>query len=148
MNKNLEKVCKYLIENKIADEDLFVDFNENLLMYKEFEWDLNSEFTEVEVKNYDGEYKELVIEDCDNYKLIIDFYGQIELETPEEEATGEIDRLLEVNKELAKRCELLEQMNQLFKSYTKEELENWKSMKEYADLHSRVYLNEILAGVR
>ena len=58
MNKNLEKVCKYLIENKIADEDLFVDFNENLLMYKEFEWDLNSEFTEVEVKNYGEEYVE------------------------------------------------------------------------------------------
>ena len=153
MNKNLEKVCKYLIENKIVNPDLFVDFDEEILIYKEFEWDLNIEFTEVTLKDYDGEYVELVIEDCDQYKLIIDCYGQIELETPEEEATGEIDRLLEVNKELAKRCELLEQMNQLFKSYTKEELEYLKSMQEYAeqeyaDLYNRVCLSEILSGVR
>lgn len=121
MNKNLEKVCKYLIENKIVNEDLFVDFDEEILMYKEFEWDLNSEFTEVEVKNYGEEYVELVIEDCDQYKLIIDCYGQIEIETPEEkgswlsieEAIEEIDRLLEVNKDLAKRCKLLEQLNEI-----------------------------------
>ena len=85
MNKNLEKVCKYLIENKIVNADLFVDFDEEILIYKEFEWDLNSEFTEVTLKDYDGEYSELVIEDCDQYKLIIDCYAHLEIEIPEDE---------------------------------------------------------------
>lgn len=160
MNKKEEKVCRFLVTNKIANKDLTLDFNEGILMYKDFEWDLNSKYTEVEVR----EYEELVIEDCDQYKLIIDWDGTIEVETPEEkegswlsleEAIGEIDRLLEVNKDLAKKCELLEQTNKIdkfLKSYgvgdLDEAIENFKSMKEYADLCNKVYLNTMLTGVR
>ena len=124
MNNNLEKLCRFLVTNKIADRDLTLDFDEGILMYKDFEWDLNSKYTEVEVNEYEEEYEELVIEDCDQYKLIIDCYWHLEVETPEEkegswlsleEAIGEIDRLLEVNKDLAKRCELLEQTNKINK---------------------------------
>lgn len=163
MNNNLEKVCRFLT-NKIANKDLTLDFDEGILIYKDFEWDLNSKYTEVEVKEYDEIYEELVIEDCDQYKLIIDCYGHIEVETPEEkegswlsleEAIGEIDRLLEVNKDLAKRCELLEQTNKIdkiLKSYGAgdfdEVIEHFKSMKEYADLCNKVYLNTMLTGVR
>ena len=110
MNKNLEKVCKYLIENKIVNEDLFVDFDEEILMYKEFEWDLNSEFTEVEVKNYGEEYSELVIEDCDQYKLTIDCYCQIEIETPEEDES-ELEELRRENSKLLYKIEMLEETN-------------------------------------
>lgn len=153
MNKKEEKVCRFLVANKIANKDLTLDFNEGILMYKDFEWDLNSKYTEVEVR----EYEELVIEDCDQYKLIIDWDGTIEVETPEEkegswlsleEAIGEIDRLLEVNKDLAKKCELLEQTNKIdkfLKSYgvgdLDEAIENFKSMKEYADLFNKIYIN-------
>lgn len=160
MNKKEEKVCRFLVTNKIANKDLTLDFNEGILMYKDFEWDLNSKYTEVEVR----EYEELVIEDCDQYKLIIDWDGTIEVETPEEkegswlsleEAIGEIDRLLEVNKDLAKKCELLEQTNKIdkfLKSYgvgdLDEAIENFKSMKEYADLCNKVYLNTMLTEVR
>lgn len=160
MNKRLEKLCRFLVTNKIIDRDLTLDFDEGILMYKDFEWDLNSKYTEVEVR----EYEELVIEDCDQYKLIIDWDGTIEVETPEEkegswlsleEAIGEIDRLLEVNKDLAKKCELLEQTNKIdkfLKSYgvgdLDEAIENFKSMKEYADLCNKVYLNTMLTGVR
>lgn len=160
MNKKEEKLCRFLVTNKIADRDLTLDFDEGILMYKDFVWDLNSKYTEVEVR----EYEELVIEDCDQYKLIIDWDGTIEVETPEEkegswlsleEAIGEIDRLLEVNKDLAKKCELLEQTNKIdkfLKSYgvgdLDEAIENFKSMKEYADLCNKVYLNTMLTGVR
>lgn len=160
MNKKEEKLCRFLVTNKIADRDLTLDFDEGILMYKDFEWDLNSKYTEVEVR----EYEELAIEDCDQYKLIIDWDGTIEVETPEEkegswlsleEAIGEIDRLLEVNKDLAKKCELLEQTNKIdkfLKSYgvgdLDEAIENFKSMKEYADLCNKVYLNTMLTGVR
>ncbi len=160
MNKKEEKLCRFLVTNKIADRDLTLDFDEGILMYKDFEWDLNSKYTEVEVR----EYEELVIEDCDQYKLIIDWDGTIEVETREEkegswlsleEAIGEIDRLLEVNKDLAKKCELLEQTNKIdkfLKSYgvgdLDEAIENFKSMKEYADLCNKVYLNTMLTGVR
>ena len=153
MNKKEEKVCRFLVTNKIANKDLTLDFNEGILMYKDFEWDLNSKYTEVEVR----EYEELVIEDCDQYKLIIDWDGTIEVETPEEkegswlsleEAIGEIDRLLEVKKDLAKKCELLEQTNKIdkfLKSYgvgdLDEAIENFKSMKEYADLFNKIYIN-------
>ena len=160
MNKKEEKLCRFLVTKKIIDRDLTLDFDEGILMYKDFEWDLNSKYTEVEVR----EYEELVIEDCDQYKLIIDWDGTIEVETPEEkegswlsleEAIGEIDRLLEVNKDLAKKCELLEQTNKIdkfLKSYgvgdLDEAIENFKSMKEYADLCNKVYLNTMLTGVR
>ena len=164
MNNNLEKVCRFLVTNKIANKDLVVGFDENLVIYKDFEWDLNSKYTEVEVNEYEEEYEELVIEDCDQYKLIIDCYGHLEVETPEEkegswlsleEAIGEIDRLLEVNKDLAKKCELLEQTNKInkfLKSYgagdLDEAIEHFKSMKEYADLCNKVYLNTMLTEVR
>lgn len=110
MNKNLEKVCKYLIENKIVNEDLFVDFDEEILMYKEFEWDLNSEFTEVEVKNYGEEYSELVIEDCDQYKLTIDCYAHLEIETPKEDES-ELEELRRENSKLLYKIEMLEETN-------------------------------------
>ena len=164
MNKKEEKLCRFLVTNKIADRGLTLDFDEGILMYKDFEWDLNSKYTEVEVNEYEEEYEELVIEDCDQYKLIIDCYGHLEVETPEEkegswlsleEAIGEIDRLLEVNKDLAKRCELLEQTNKInkfLKSYgagdLDEAIEHFKSMKEYADLCNKVYLNTMLTEVR
>lgn len=160
MNKKEEKLCRFLVTNKIADRDLTLDFDEGILMYKDFEWDLNSKYTEVEVK----EYEELVIEDCDQYKLTIYWDGTIEAETPEEkegswlsleEAIGEIDRLLEVNKDLAKRCEVLEQTNKInkfLKSYgagdLDEAIEHFKSIQEYADLCNKVYLNTMLTGVR
>lgn len=120
MNKNLEKVCRFLVENKIADEDLIVGFDEGILMYKDFEWDLNSKYTEVEVKKYDGEYQELVIEDCDGYKLIIDCHGDLEVETPD----SAIKTLLD--------------------SYNTEEvkalLEQFKFIQENADLFTRIYI--------
>ena len=163
MNNNLEKVCRFLT-NKIANKDLTLDFDEGILIYKDFEWDLNSKYTEVEVKDYDGEYEELLVEDCDGYKLTIDCYGHIEVETPEEkegswlsleEASGEIDRLLEVNKDLAKRCELLEQTNKInkfLKSYgvgdLDEAIEHFKSIQDYAKLCNKVYLNTMLTEVR
>mgnify|MGYP004541530759 CR=1 FL=1 len=90
--------------------------------------------------------------------------GSIEVETPEEkegswlsleEAIDEIDRLLEVNKDLAKRCELLEQTNKIdkfLKSYgvgnLGEAIEHFKSIQDYAKLCNKVYLNTMLTGVR
>lgn len=109
MNKKLEKVCRFLIENKIANEDLVVGFDENLVIYKDFEWDLNSKYTEVEVKDYDGEYEELVIEDCDQYKLTIDCYGSLEVETPGDET--ELEELRRENSELLYKIEMLEEAN-------------------------------------
>lgn len=83
MNKNLEKVCRFLVENKIADKDLTLDFDEGILMYKDFEWDLNSKYTEVEVKIYGDEYEELIVEDIDGYILTIFNSGTIEVVEPE-----------------------------------------------------------------
>ena len=67
----------------------------------------------------------------------------------------EIDRLLEVNKDLAKKCEVLEQTNKInkfLKSYgagdLDEAIEHFKSIQEYADLCNKVYLNTMLTGVR
>lgn len=109
MNNNLEKVCRFLVTNSIANKDLVVGFDENLVMYKDFEWDLNSEYTEVEVKDYDGEYEELVIEDCDKYKLIINCYGSLEVETPDEKT--ELEELRRENSELLYKIEMLEKAN-------------------------------------
>lgn len=108
MNKKLEKVCRFLIENKIANEDLVVGFDENLVIYKDFEWDLNSKYTEVEVNEYEEEYEELVIEDCDQYKLTIYWDGTIEVETPEEK---ELEELRRENSELLYKIEMLEKAN-------------------------------------
>lgn len=163
MNNNLEKLCRFLIENKIVNEDLVVGFEENLVIYKEFEWDLERD--EVEISDFRPfDCAKLKITDVDEYKLTIFEDGTIEVETPEEkegswlsleEAIDEIDRLLEVNKDLAKRCELLEQTNKInkfLKSYgagdLDEAIEHFKSMKEYADLCNKVYLNAMLTGVR
>lgn len=169
MNKKEEKVCRFLVTNKIANKDLTLDFNEGILMYKDFEWDLNSKYTEV--KDYDGEYEELVIEDCDKYKLIINCYGSLEVETPDDET--ELEELRRENSELLYKIEMLEEANKdlaniinnktdiaekddvikrFLKSYgvgdLDEAIEHFKSMKEYADLCNKVYLNTMLTGVR
>lgn len=107
MNKKEEKLCRFLVTNKIANKDLTLDFNEGILMYKDFEWDLNSKYTEV--KDYDGEYEELVIEDCDKYKLIINCYGSLEVETPDDET--ELEELRRENSELLYKIEMLEEAN-------------------------------------
>lgn len=164
MNNNLEKVCRFLVTNKIANKDLVVGFDENLVIYKDFEWDLERD--EVEISDFRPfDCAKLKITDVDEYKLTILEDGTIEVETPDdetegswlslEETIGEIDRLLEVNKDLAKRCELLEQTNKIdkiLKSYgagdLDEAIEHFKSMKEYADLCNKVYLNTMLTGVR
>ena len=172
MNKKIEKVCRFLIENKVANKDLILDFDEGILMYKDFEWDLNSKYTEVEVKEYDEIYEELVIEDCDQYKLTIYWDGTIEVETPEEK---ELEELRRENSELLYKIEMLEKANKdlaniiknksetdmaekddvikrFLKSYgagdLDEVIEHFKSMKEYADLCNKVYLNTMLTGVR
>lgn len=135
MNKNLGKVCRFLIENKIMDEDLIVGFDEGILMYKEFEWNLNSKYTEVEVNDYDGEYEELLVEDCDGYKLTIDWDGTIEVETPNNEAE-EIESDI---KALLDFCN-----NEEFKAL----LEHFKFIKEHADLFNRIYVDMPKIGVR
>lgn len=113
MNNNLEKVCRFLIENKVSDKDLIVGFDENLVIYKDFEWDLERDEVETPEEK-EGSWLSL------------------------EEAIGEIDRLLEVNKDLAKKCELLEQTNKIYKflkSYgvgdLDEAIEHFKSMQNY-----------------
>lgn len=178
MNKRLEKLCRFLVTNSIANKDLVVGFDENLVIYKDFEWDLNSKYTEVEVNEYEEEYEELVIEDCDQYKLIIDCYGHIEVETPEEK---ELEELRRENSELLYKIEMLEKANKdlaniiknkseksetditdiaekddvikrFLKSYgvgdLDEVIEHFKSMKEYAKLCNKVYLNTMLTVVR
>lgn len=171
MNKKEEKLCRFLVTNKIADRDLTLDFDEGILMYKDFEWDLNSKYTEVEVKEYEEEYEELVIEDCDQYKLIIDCYGHLEVETPGDET--ELEELRRENSKLLYKIEMLEEANKdlaniinnktdiaekddvikrFLKSYgvgdLDEAIEHFKSMKEYADLCNKVYLNTMLTVVR
>ena len=123
MNNNLEKLCRFLIGNRVSDKDLVVGFDENLVIYKDYEWDLERD--EVEISDFRPfDCAKLKITDIDEYKLTIFEDGSIEVETPEEkegswlsleEAIDEIDRLLEVNKDLAKRCELLEQTNKIDK---------------------------------
>ena len=49
-NNNLEKVCRFLVTNKIANKDLVVGFDENLVIYKDFEWDLERD--EVEISDF------------------------------------------------------------------------------------------------
>lgn len=133
MRKNLEKVCRFLVENKIADKDLTLDFDEGILMYKEFEWDLNSKYTEVEVKIYGDEYEELLVEDCDRYKLIIDWYGHLEVETPDDEGVNS-------------------NIKALLDFYNTEELkallEHFKFVQENADLFNRIYIDMPKIGVR
>ena len=106
MNKKEEKLCRFLVTNKIADRDLTLDFDEGILMYKDFEWDLNSKYTEVEVNEYEEIYEELVIEDCDQYKLIIDWDGSLEVETPEEEFNKD-EYIKELERLVAKQSTLI-----------------------------------------
>lgn len=163
MNNNLEKLCRFLIRNRVSDKDLVVGFDENLVIYKDYEWDLERD--EVEISDFRPfDCAKLKITDIDEYKLTIFEDGSIEVETPEEkegswlsleEAIDEIDRLLEVNKDLAKRCELLEQTNKIdkfLKSYgvgnLGEAIEHFKSIQDYAKLCNKVYLNTMLTGVR
>ena len=135
MNKNLEKVCRFLVENKIVDKDLTLDFDEGILMYNDLEWDLDSKYTEVEVKIYDDEYEELVVEDCDGYKLTIDWYGHLEVETPEDEAE-----------------EIESDIKALLDFYNNEEfkelLEDFKFIQEHADLFNKIYISIPKIGVR
>ena len=173
MNKKEEKLCRFLVTNKIANKDLILDFDEGILMYKDFEWDLNSKYTEVEVKEYDEIYEELVIEDCDQYKLTIYWDGTIEVETPGDET--ELEELRRENSELLYKIEMLEKANKdlaniiknksetdidekddvikrFLKSYGAGDLdtaiEHFKSIQEYADLCNKVYLNTMLTEVR
>lgn len=90
MNKKEEKLCRFLVTNKIADRDLTLDFDEGILMYKD----------------YDGEYEELVIEDCDQYKLIIDWDGSLEVETPETEFNKD-EYIKELERLVAKQSTLI-----------------------------------------
>ena len=133
MNKNLEKVCRFLVENKIVDKDLTLDFDEGILMYNDLEWDLDSKYTEVEVKIYDDEYEELVVEDCDGYKLTIDWYGHLEVETPEDEAE-------EIESDIKALIDFYN--NEEFKAL----LEHFKFVQENADLFNRIYID--MPGVR
>ncbi|WP_303188433.1 hypothetical protein [uncultured Clostridium sp.] len=170
MNNNLEKVCRFLIENKVSDKDLIVGFDENLVIYKDFEWDLNSKYTEVEVNEYDEIYEELVIEDCDQYKLTIYWDGTIEVETPGDET--ELEELRRENSELLYKIEMLEEANKdladiiknksetdiaekddVIKRYIdtdefKALLENLKFIEENVDLFNGIYVDIPKIGVR
>ena len=121
MNKKEEKLCRFLVTNKIIDEDLTLDFDEGILIYKNFEWDLNSKYTEVEVNEYEEEYEELLVEDCDGYKLKIGCYGDLEVETPDSDVRALLD------------------------SYNTEEfralLEHFKFIQENAVLFTRIYID-------
>lgn len=161
MNKKEEKLCRFLVTNKIANKDLILDFDEGILMYKDFEWDLNSKYTEVEVNEYEEEYEELVIEDCDQYKLIIDCYGHLEVETPGDET--ELEELRRENSKLLYKIEMLEEANKdlaniinnktdiaekddVIKKYIdtdefKALLENLKFIEENVDLFNGIYVD-------
>lgn len=160
MNKKEEKLCRFLVTNKIADRDLTLDFDEGILMYKD----------------YDGEYEELVIEDCDQYKLIIDWDGHLEVETPGDET--ELEELRRENSELLYKIEMLEKANKdlaniiknkseksetdiaekddvikrFLKSYSigdlDEAIEHFKFIQENADLFNKIYINIPKIGVR
>ena len=160
--------CRFLVTNSIANKDLVVGFDENLVIYKDYEWDLNSKYTEVEVNEYDEIYEELVIEDCDQYKLIIDCYGHLEVETPDDET--ELEELRRENSELLYKIEMLEEANKdlaniiknktdkddvikrFLKSYSigdlDEAIEHFKFIQENADLFNKIYINIPKIGVR
>lgn len=133
MNNNLEKLCRFLIGNTVSDKDLVVGFDENLVIYKDFEWDLNSKYTEVEVNEYEEEYEELVIEDCDQYKLIINCYGHIEVETPGDET--ELEELRRENSKLLYKIEMLEEANKDLANIIKNKSE--KSETEITDIDEK-----------
>ena len=172
MNNNLEKLCRFLVTNSIANKDLVVGFDENLVIYKDYEWDLERD--EVEISDFRPfDCAKLKITDVDEYKLTIFEDGTIEVETPEEKT--ELEELRRENSELLYKIEMLEKANKdlaniiknksetdmaekddvikrFLKSYgagdLDEVIEHFKSMKEYADLCNKVYLNTMLTGVR
>ena len=172
MNNNLEKVCRFLVTNSIANKDLVVGFDENLVIYKDYEWDLERD--EVEISDFRPfDCAKLKITDVDEYKLTIFEDGTIEVETPEEKT--ELEELRRENSELLYKIEMLEKANKdlaniiknksetdmaekddvikrFLKSYgagdLDEVIEHFKSMKEYADLCNKVYLNTMLTEVR
>ena len=175
MNNNLEKVCRFLVTNKIANKDLVVGFDENLLIYKDFEWDLERD--EVEIYDFrQFDCAKLKITDVDEYKLTILEDGTIEVETPDDET--ELEELRRENSKLLYKIEMLEEANKgladiiknktdksetdiaekddvikrFLKSYSigdlDEAIEHFKSMQDYAKLCNKVYLNTMLTGVR
>ena len=108
MNNNLEKVCRFLIENKVSDKDLVVGFDENLVIYKDYEWDLERD--EVEISDFRPfDCAKLKITDVDEYKLTILEDGTIEVETPDDET--ELEELRRENSELLYKIEMLEEAN-------------------------------------
>ncbi|WP_195958875.1 hypothetical protein [Clostridium saudiense] len=179
MNNNLEKLCRFLVTNSIANKDLVVGFDENLVIYKDYEWDLERD--EVEISDFRpfDDCAKLKITDIDEYKLTICDDGTIEVETPGDET--ELEELRRENSELLYKIEMLEKANKdlaniiknksekseteitdidekddvikrFLKSYgagdLDEVIEHFKSMKEYAKLCNKVYLNTMLTVVR
>ena len=110
-----------------------------------------------------------MIEDCDQYKLIIDCYGHLEVETPGDET--ELEELRRENSELLYKIEMLEKANKdlaniiknkseksetdiaekddvikrFLKSYSigylDEAIEHFKFIQENADLFNKIYIN-------
>ena len=125
MNNNLEKVCRFLVTNSIANKDLVVGFDENLVKYKEFEWDLERD--EVEISEFDC--AKLKITDVDEYKLTIFEDGTIEVETPDEKT--ELEELRRENSKLLYKIEMLEKANKDLANIIKNKSE--KSETEITD---------------
>ena len=171
MNNNLEKVCRFLVTNSIANKDLVVGFDENLVIYKDYEWDLERD--EVEISDFRpfDDCAKLKITDIDEYKLTICDDGTIEVETPEEK---ELEELRRENSELLYKIEMLEKANKdladiiknksekseteitdidekddvikrFLKSYSigdlDEAIEHFKFIQENADLFNKIYIN-------
>lgn len=165
MNKKIEKLCRFLIENKVSDKDLIVGFDENLVIYKDYEWDLERD--EVEISDFRPfDCAKLKITDIDEYKLTICDDGTIEVETPDDET--ELEELRRENSELLYKIEMLEEANKdlaniiknktdksetdiaekddVIKKYIdtdefKALLENLKFMQENADLFTKIYVD-------
>ena len=128
MNNNLEKVCRFLIENKIADRDLTLDFDEGILIYKDFEWDLERDKVEIsDFRPFDC--AKLKITDVDEYKLTIFEDGTIEVETPDEKT--ELEELRRENSKLLYKIEMLEKANKDLANIIKNKSE--KSETEITD---------------
>lgn len=172
MNNNLEKLCRFLIGNSIANKDLVVGFDENLVIYKDYEWDLERD--EVEISDFRPfDCAKLKITDVDEYKLTIFEDGTIEVETPDDET--ELEELRRENSELLYKIEMLEEANKgladiiknksetdiaekddvikrFLKSYSigdlDEAIEHFKFIQENADLFNKIYINIPKIGVR
>ena len=105
MTNNLEKVCRFLVTNSIANKDLVVGFDENLVIYKDYEWDLERD--EVEISDFRPfDCAKLKITDIDGYKLTICDDGTIEVETPETEFNKD-EYIKELERLVAKQSTLI-----------------------------------------